>query len=461
MKRTKILIILIIILLFATIKCAGFSNEPAGEDKFKVIGYYSGDLFNESLDKLQTDKLTHVMYAFLIPKNDGTLVDLKLPEQLTGLVDKAHKDGCEVFISLGGWSYEGKYLAPAFEEVAADDLKRKALIDNVCAITQKYNLDGVELDWEHPNSKTIAGYEKLVVELNSALKTNGKELSAALTGAWSPVNGYDSSNVITKTCLENFSFINVMSYDLNEADHSPVWFADTCISYWLFRGMPAEKIVLGMPLYAKPSYKQYRHLVAENPEYAYVDYVPTTPLESHYNGMNTLREKTIIALKRAGGVMLFDINEDTNDEMSILSMIHNLLSRIGNMSKSELNKYITVVLNNKELVFSESEGLGVPFINLDNRIMLPVRKSLESIGATVTYDADNRIVKAEKNGTTVKIPLGKNIITVNGQDVSMDTDSIVRDGRTYIPLRSVYSAFGYDIQYHDNSKTVVVKSKER
>lgn len=257
MKRTKTLIILIIILLFVTIKCAaGFSNEPVREDKFKVIGYYSGDLFNEPLDKLQTDKLTHVMYAFLIPKSDGTLVDLKLPEQLTGLVDKAHKDGCEVFISLGGWSYEGKYLAPTFEEVASNDEKRKVFIDNVCAFTEKYNLDGVELDWEHPNTKTIDDYEKLVVELNAAFKINGKELSAALTGAWSPVNGYDTSNVITKTCLENFSFINVMSYDLNEADHSPIWFADTCISYWLFREMPAEKIVLGMPLYAKPSWKQ-------------------------------------------------------------------------------------------------------------------------------------------------------------------------------------------------------------
>lgn len=459
MNRTKILWLFIIVLLSATVKYAsGFTNETVRRDEFKVIGYYSGDLFNEPLEKLQTDKLTHVMYAFLIPKNDGTLVDLKMPDQLSELVAKAHKDGCKVFISLGGWSYEGNYLGTVFEELASNEETRKIFIDNVCAFTEEYNLDGVELDWEHPNSSTIGDYEKLVVELNESLKLKGKELSAALTGAWSPINGYDTSKVITKTCLNNFSFINIMAYDLNEDDHSPIWFAESCISYWLLRGVPSEKVVLGMPLYAKPSWMQYRHLVAKNSEYAYLDYVPTSPLESHYNGMNTLREKTVIALKRAGGVMLFDVNEDTNDETSIVSMIDNLVTKIGHMSKNDLNKYITVVLNNRELEFSEEEGLGIPFINLNNRIMIPMRKSLESIGATVSYDGNNRIVTAVKEGITIKVSVGGNVLKVNEQDVIMDTHSIIKDSRIYIPLQAVFKAFNYDVQWHSNSKTVILTS---
>ena len=42
------------------------SAESEGS-QFKVVGYYSGDLFNEPVENLQTDKLTHVIYAFLIP----------------------------------------------------------------------------------------------------------------------------------------------------------------------------------------------------------------------------------------------------------------------------------------------------------------------------------------------------------------------------------------------------------
>lgn len=460
MNRFKKLWIFIILLLILTIKfAAGYSGEIVNKDEFKVVGYYSGDLFNEPLEKLQTDKLTHIMYAFLIPSSDGTLVDLEMPEQLKCLVEKAHKDNCKVFISIGGWTYKGNYLGTVFEQLASNDETRRLFIDNVIAFTDEYNLDGVELDWEHPNSDTIGDYEKLVVELNTSLKSEGKELSAALTGAYSPINGIDRSRVITNTCLENFSFINIMAYDLNESDHSPVWFSEACIGYWRLRGVPKEKVVLGMPLYAKPSWLQYRHLVAQNPEYAYLDYANTSPLESYYNGINTLREKTIIALKRAGGVMLFDVNEDTNDETSIVSMIDNLLARTDHMTKYELDNYVTVIVDNREIVFSDVEGLGVPYLNWQKKVMVPMRNYLEAIGATVSYDADNRLATAIIDGTTIEVPIGKNIITVNGNDVEMNDSSVVKNDRIYIPVDEFFKALGYDFKWHENTLTAMIKSK--
>lgn len=317
--------IIVIISLMLLININIIFQEGNKED-FKVVGYYSGDLFNEPVEKLQTDKLTHVMYAFLIPKDDGSLVDLEKPAQLKELVAQAHGDKAKVFISLGGWSYKGEILEPAFKEIASSDEKRKFFIKNICDLVEQYDLDGVELDWEHPNKSTAADYEKLVTELSDALILQGKELTAALNGSWYDDWGGEEISVITKNSLDRFSFINVMSYDMNNEDHSPMWFYENSLSYWLNRGISPEKIVMGLPLYAKPSWLQYRQLVAINPDYAYTDYVPTTPLESYYNGLNTLREKTIIALNRAGGVMLFDVNEDaSDDEYSAVSMIDRLL----------------------------------------------------------------------------------------------------------------------------------------
>lgn len=294
---------------------------------FKVVGYYSGDLFNEPVENLQTDKLTHVMYAFLIPRADGSLVDLEKPEQLKKLVEQAHDDKAKVFISLGGWSYEGEKLEPVFKEIASSDETRKFFVNNVRDFVDEYNLDGVELDWEHPNNSTAEDYEKLVTELSDALVSQGRELSAALNGSWYDDWGGEEISVITKNSLDRFSFINVMSYDMNNDEHSPMCFFENSLDYWLNRGVSPEKIVMGLPLYAKPSWLQYRQLVDMNPDYAYIDYAPTAPLESYYNGLNTLREKTSVALKRAGGVMLFDVNEDaSDDEYSAVSMIYRLLN---------------------------------------------------------------------------------------------------------------------------------------
>lgn len=454
--KKKIIIILASVLLLNIYTCYGADDRFPNEKEFKVIGYYSGDLFNEPLEKLQTDKLTHVIYAFLIPKSDGTLEELKKPEQLLELVDKAHRDGAKVFVALGGWSYEGKVLEPVFKESCADDEIRENLVENVIAFTEQYNLDGVEVDWEHPNKDTITSYEKLVVELSQGLKLKNKELTAALNGAWSVTGSPETSKLITKNCLDSFSFINVMAYDINNDNHSPFWFSETSIDYWLNRGVHSEDIVLGMPLYAHPSWMQYRHLVELDSNYAYVDYAPTSPLGSYYNGMNTLREKTKLAMFRAGGVMLFDVNEDASGQYSIVSMIDSMVKRYKTYSSDEKNKYITVVLDNREVEFSEEDGFGIPYINSDNRTMIPLRKTIEAIGAEVSFNQAEQTVTAIKNETTVTIPIGENYISVNGEKTLTDTCAEIISNRTYIPLRAVLTAFGRNVEYHQNSQTVII-----
>ncbi len=458
--KTRIGILMVILLVInlglASSLAADTEGNTAKGNDFKVIGYYSGSLFNEPIEKLQTDKLTHIIYAFLIPQEDGNLITLEKPDQLRELVEQAHNDGAKVFIALGGWSYQGKPLVTVFESVAASDEKRALLVKNVCSLVKEYKLDGVELDWEHPSQSSIVNYEKLVVDLKAALDKDEKELTAALNGAWSTTAGPEVSKLMTDVCLKSFSFINVMAYDMNNAEHSPLWFADTSINYWLNRGVPAEKIILGMPLYARPSWKQYRHLVAENPEYAYVDHAADATQESYYNGLNTLREKTYIAMKKAGGVMLFDVNEDTEDETSVVSMIQDLQNRAEGYSKDVLKQSVFVILNNRELVFLKEEGYGVPFIDDSSRTMIPFRKPIEAIGASVSYDENGRVVTAVKDDITVKLTIGESVISINGQVAAMDTNAVIKDGRTYIPLRAVFSAFGYDASWHGSSNTVYI-----
>jgi hypothetical protein len=61
------------------------------------------------------------------------------------------------------------------------------------------------------------------------------------------------------------------------------------------------------------------------------------------------------------------------------------------------------------------------------------------------------------NGITVKIPIGKPYIFVNDKLVLNDTVSIIKNGRTYLPIRVVLESFGFDIDWNSNTQTVIVK----
>lgn len=473
-KKSRITVIILIMSLllgssFASVFAETKTNTNAAADmgtgdtvksEFRVIGYYSGDLFNEPVERLQFDRMTHLMYAFLIPKEDGTFVPLGKPDQLREIVAAGHKEQTKIFIAIGGWSYQNVPLSSTFEKLAASKESRARFIENTVKILKEYDLDGVELDWEYPNPG-ISGqnYELLVTEMSKVLKAENKQFTAAVSGAWSAKEGPQASKLVTGKCLDAFDFINVMAYDLNQKDHSPLWFANTSIDYWLNRGMPAEKIVLGMPLYARPSWIQYRHLVQENPANALQDYAATSPLESYYNGLNTLREKTIIALRKAGGVMFFDINEDTTDETSALSMASQTVKKLSALPKQELRSHITLVIDKRELPFSPEEGLGVPYVDENNRTLVPLRKPLEAIGAQVSYDSKNGVVTAVKDQIEVKVVIGCKKISVNGKDCDLDTQAILRENRTYIPIRAVLEAFGYDLKWNSVSSTIYADKK--
>lgn len=479
---SAILLVLLFVFVLPYVSFAEQKDKDRGE--FKIIGYYSGDLFDEPVESLQTDKLTHIIYAFLIPTPEGGCLPLEKPEQLESVVEKAHKDGTKVFIALGGWSYQGGPLVSVFEKVAGDDLLREKLVESVLETVRLYDLDGVELDWEHPMAHSADSYEALVVDLSHALSKEGKELSAALNGAWSTTAGPETSNYISPTCLNAFSFICVMGYDMNNEEHSPFWFADTSIGYWIEKQLPSEKIVLGMPLYARPSWIQYRHLVEMDRENAYNDYAATTPLVSYYNGLPTLCRKTVLAFEKAGGVMLFDVNEDAQGDLSAVSMIKETVDQIR--SNGYLSGWAEEAVQSPELRKSISDGKSVDvfFIQSDlfgketavwsymnpgpvlseNRALVPVRALSEKLGFSVQWNPQEKTVLLEGKGRQILLTLGSDQALVteeNGEirHVILDVSVRIDQERTIVPLRFVSEQLGCQVIWEESDRRIMMKKE--
>lgn len=459
--KKNIALFIMVILLTTTLRPTSDKKQWRPED-FKVMAYSSELPFDDPIDTIQFEKLTNIIYAFLIPRADGTLLPIEKPERLRALVKEAHRHNVKVSIAVGGWAWQGIPLAPNFEALAANEESREKLADEILAFVIRYNLDGVELDWEYPvMGESARNYEALVLTLDKKLSPRKKLFSAAVNGAWTKLQGTEFSTGVSAQCLNTFDWISVMSYDLYGSQHAPLWYADTSIEFWANSGMPREKIILGMPLYARPSWKQYRELVAESRGNAWQDYAPGPPMESWYNGLATLKEKTRIALLNAGGVMLFDIHEDTHDSTSVLSMVDELKNRSVDTDPEELRKEVTCVMNTHELQFVSNSQTGIPFINPDSHLMMPVKKTMEAMGATVTYTPETETVRVEKNSRVMIINLRSNTLLIDNKPIDMETTPLIKKERVYLPVRYLMEPFGYEVKWLNGSRTVLMDQKSR
>lgn len=98
----------------------------------------------------------------------------------------------------------------------------------------------------------------------------------------------------------------------------------------------------------------------------------------------------------------------------------------------------------------------VPPVIKDGRTLVPVRALTEALGADVVYDEATNSVTVTLGDTVIMLIIGDNVIYVNGEPVTLDTQSANVDGRAVLPLRAIVENLGGDITYDDTTGDVGV-----
>jgi hypothetical protein len=122
------------------------------------------------------------------------------------------------------------------------------------------------------------------------------------------------------------------------------------------------------------------------------------------------------------------------------------------------------------IILSTGTALGTPKVvlngnklafivppRIDNgRTLVPLRTIFESIGATVNWDEDSQTVTAIKGSNTIKLQIGAYSATINDKPVSLDVPGVIVDGRTMVPLRFVSEAMGCKVDWLEETQTVLI-----
>ena len=123
----------------------------------------------------------------------------------------------------------------------------------------------------------------------------------------------------------------------------------------------------------------------------------------------------------------------------------------SNTNAITVSKYVNVTINGQAL-----QADVKPFVNADGRTMLPIRAISEALGAVVQWDEATKTATLTLGDKTVKVPIGQNTIDVNGNPVAMDTSSVIKDGRTLLPVRAIGEALGAEIGWDQQTETVSI-----
>ena len=304
-----------------------FSNASLQAEKL-VVAYVPNwiDLGRFSRT-ISYSKLTHINIAFENPGDAGGRLSFNKQDDL--LIAAAHAKNVKVLVSIGGGSASADEGMRARYADLLGDKNRTAFVDGIAAYVSRHGFDGVDVDLEGP---AINGdYAKFVRELAAALRPAGKILTAALS------QGY-GGNKVPESVFKNYDFVNVMAYDATgnwdpdrPGQHSSLAFAKSNVAYWLARGLPQSKIVLGVPFYGSGFGEAYRaddgysyaEIVAEYPGAENLDRVGNT---IWYNGIPTIEAKTRYIIDAdLAGVMIWSLDSDVKGGKSLLNAIDRTL----------------------------------------------------------------------------------------------------------------------------------------
>lgn len=255
-------------LLIACVSLVQSAPPPPKE----VVAYLFPQERTLTPDEVAVSQLTRINYAFanvkkgrLVPGFANDAANLR-----TLVAAKQHNPRLRILISVGGWSWSG-----GFSDMARTPQSRSLFIASAVEYVKANSLDGVDIDWEYPGSVGAGNkyrpgdkenFTALLADLRSALDEEGRVLKRHLLLS---IAAGASEEFVAKTEMrkaqEYLDSVNLMSYDYyvpsvdhiaghhaplheNPADPKHIS-AERSVRVFEEAGVPARKIVLGIPFY--------------------------------------------------------------------------------------------------------------------------------------------------------------------------------------------------------------------
>lgn len=123
-----------------------------------------------------------------------------------------------------------------------------------------------------------------------------------------------------------------------------------------------------------------------------------------------------------------------------------------NVSASSSDSTVPVFLNRSTIDFDVH-----PFIS-DGRVVVPLRAISESLNADVSWDNDTQTATITSGEKIVSFEIGEKNMIINGEEYEIDAEATIVNSTTFVPLRALSEALGFDVAWDSSTSSVLISS---
>ena len=123
-------------------------------------------------------------------------------------------------------------------------------------------------------------------------------------------------------------------------------------------------------------------------------------------------------------------------------------------AKDTLETPVVVYVEGEKVAFPDQ----APYINEDNRTLVPVRFVSEALGADLNWNSEQQKVDISLNDRLLSLWIGEKEYTISGETKLMDTEAVITDkSRTMVPVRFISEGLGYHVDWEEEKENILVK----
>ena len=206
--------------------------------------------------KENVDLINYVSLFWYFLGSDGQIHKYNFVKEDLSIINFAHENGVKVEVVITNLPESGDWDSDRVKKALANDQLRQKHIEEIVALTQKLDIDGIDIDYEQLEEDLTDDFSKFIQDLGQALRDKGKYLGVALhpksDDGIGAKNGASSQDWQAAAKGADRLYIMAFGEHWDEGEPGPIaslpW-VERIIKYAQSLGIEKSKLFLTIPLF--------------------------------------------------------------------------------------------------------------------------------------------------------------------------------------------------------------------